>query len=131
MGRRHDPLTRSTSGSPYGCLGSMSSFGSGKHTDEGQHRDVVSGTPQCLSRSGVRSEGTYSGKDRPIVKLWEGEDSNLRRRKPAILQTAPFGRSGTLPAIGASIATPPEPTVGAGSSSVQCLHAQGHLLLRH
>ena len=28
---------------------------------------------------------------------WEEEDSNLRRRQPAILQTAPFGRSGILP----------------------------------
>ena len=29
--------------------------------------------------------------------LWRGEDSNLRRRSPADLQSAPFGRSGTSP----------------------------------
>jgi hypothetical protein len=28
---------------------------------------------------------------------WRGEDSNLRRHKPADLQSAPFGRSGTSP----------------------------------
>ena len=28
---------------------------------------------------------------------WRGEDSNLRRRSPADLQSAPFGRSGTPP----------------------------------
>src|SRR2546425_6287904 len=28
---------------------------------------------------------------------WRGKDSNLRRRKPADLQSAPFGRSGTPP----------------------------------
>src|SRR5882672_11395907 len=29
--------------------------------------------------------------------LWRGEDSNLRRRSPADLQSAPFGHSGTSP----------------------------------
>jgi hypothetical protein len=28
---------------------------------------------------------------------WRGEDSNLRRHKPADLQSAPFGHSGTSP----------------------------------
>ncbi|GEM_PF-2873298 len=30
---------------------------------------------------------------------WRGEDSNLRRHKPADLQSAPFGRSGTSPYV--------------------------------
>ena len=29
--------------------------------------------------------------------LWAGHDSNMRRRKPADLQSAPFDRSGTDP----------------------------------
>src|SRR5208282_4877876 len=31
---------------------------------------------------------------------WRGEDSNLRRHKPADLQSAPFGHSGTSPPKG-------------------------------
>lgn len=33
-----------------------------------------------------------------LALWWRGKDSNLRRRKPADLQSAPFGRSGTPPA---------------------------------
>ena len=33
----------------------------------------------------------------PQSKWWAGEGSNLRRRKPAALQAAPFGHSGTCP----------------------------------
>src|SRR5438067_3319158 len=33
----------------------------------------------------------------PRTEMWRGKDSNLRRRKPADLQSAPFGRSGTPP----------------------------------
>src|SRR5262249_21756602 len=32
-------------------------------------------------------------------RSWRGEDSNLRRRLPADLQSAPFGRSGTSPFV--------------------------------
>ena len=31
------------------------------------------------------------------IRWWRGKDSNLRRHKPADLQSAPFGRSGTPP----------------------------------
>src|SRR5208282_1562194 len=33
---------------------------------------------------------------------WRGEDSNLRRHKPADLQSAPFGHSGTSPQLNKS-----------------------------
>ncbi len=33
----------------------------------------------------------------PRKQWWAGQDSNLRRRKPAELQSAPFGHSGTCP----------------------------------
>jgi hypothetical protein len=33
------------------------------------------------------------------INWWRGKDSNLRRRKPADLQSAPFGRSGTPPIL--------------------------------
>ena len=33
----------------------------------------------------------------PANHWWRGEDSNLRRHKPADLQSAPFGHSGTSP----------------------------------
>src|SRR5208282_3540222 len=32
-----------------------------------------------------------------LLYWWRGEDSNLRRHKPADLQSAPFGHSGTSP----------------------------------
>jgi len=34
---------------------------------------------------------------RPGQAVWAGKDSNLRRRQPADLQSAPFVRSGTDP----------------------------------
>src|SRR5262249_26493277 len=40
---------------------------------------------------------------------WRGEDSNLRRRTPADLQSAPFGRSGTSPHTPAAKITSPQP----------------------
>src|SRR6266513_1779272 len=33
----------------------------------------------------------------PRTEMWRGKDSNLRRRKPADLQSAPVGRLGTPP----------------------------------
>src|SRR6516225_12497962 len=33
----------------------------------------------------------------PHLQWWRGKDSNLRRRKPADLQSAPVGRLGTPP----------------------------------
>src|ERR1700682_407392 len=35
----------------------------------------------------------------PCVHWWRGEDSNLRRHKPADLQSAPFGHSGPRPPL--------------------------------
>ncbi len=34
------------------------------------------------------------------IEYWRGQDSNLRRRLPTDLQSAPFGRSGTSPYCG-------------------------------
>jgi hypothetical protein len=34
-----------------------------------------------------------------VENWWRGEDSNLRRHKPADLQSAPFGHSGTSPGV--------------------------------
>jgi hypothetical protein len=39
---------------------------------------------------------SFSPPPRPVV-WWRGKDSNLRRRKPADLQSAPVGRLGTPP----------------------------------
>ncbi len=36
----------------------------------------------------------------PLTAEWWGEDSNLRRRPPADLQSAPFSHSGTPPLPG-------------------------------
>ena len=36
----------------------------------------------------------------PIRGLWQVQGSNLRRTKPTVLQTAPFGHSGNLPCLG-------------------------------
>jgi hypothetical protein len=33
----------------------------------------------------------------PLFKGWQVKDSNLRRRKPTDLQSAPIGRSGNRP----------------------------------
>src|SRR6478752_10178222 len=38
-----------------------------------------------------------SGSSSSTSKWWRGKDSNLRRRKPADLQSAPVGRLGTPP----------------------------------
>ncbi len=38
-------------------------------------------------------------------KIWAGLDSNQRRRKPADLQSAPFGHFGTYPFLGGRLAT--------------------------
>ena len=41
---------------------------------------------------------SYSRSNRcRVYRWWRGKDSNLRRHKPADLQSAPFGRSGTPP----------------------------------
>ena len=40
---------------------------------------------------------TQAPKPTPGDHWWRGEDSNLRRHKPADLQSAPFGHSGTSP----------------------------------
>jgi hypothetical protein len=40
---------------------------------------------------------SYMGDLSHIKKWWRGEDSNLRRRLPTDLQSAPFDRSGTSP----------------------------------
>ena len=56
------------------------------------------GRPGKRSESGT--EKTFSST--PALRsfseaVWRGKDSNLRRHKPADLQSAPFGRSGTPP----------------------------------
>src|SRR5437016_6635519 len=38
-----------------------------------------------------------TGPHRSPTEMWRGKDSNLRRRKPADLQSAPVGRLGTPP----------------------------------
>ena len=40
------------------------------------------------------------------LALWAGEDSNLRSRKTADLQSAPFGHSGTCPELNARTIDP-------------------------
>ena len=40
---------------------------------------------------------SYSRSPLTLISWWRGEDSNLRRHKPADLQSAPFGHSGTSP----------------------------------
>ncbi len=49
--------------------------------------------PTTASLEGWRS----SIELRPQNQWWAGEDSNLRRRMPADLQSAPFNHSGTCP----------------------------------
>src|SRR5712671_2273200 len=51
-----------------------------------------------LSYSRVRPFAAthYTQKNPPLLPWW-GKDSNLRRREPADLQSAPFGHSGTPP----------------------------------
>ena len=44
-----------------------------------------------------------------FVSWWRGVDSNHRRRKPADLQSAPFGRSGTPPVSFTYRDAPPSP----------------------
>ena len=40
---------------------------------------------------------SFAGPPPPHTSWWRGKDSNLRRRKPADLQSAPVGRLGTPP----------------------------------
>lgn len=47
-------------------------------------RTVTALKPVAVARNSVRSG-------------WQVQDSNLRRRKPTDLQSAPIGRSGNLP----------------------------------
>ena len=47
-------------------------------------------------------------KTRPYVHPWWGKDSNLRRRKPADLQSAPVGHLGTPPEFRKTAAWNPE-----------------------
>jgi hypothetical protein len=56
---------------------------------------IVAALDQALSRgwsNGVRTQPCEGQK-------WAGLDSNQRRHKPADLQSAPFGHSGTYPKI--------------------------------
>src|SRR5438445_5321686 len=65
-------------------------FGAGDGT---RTRDIQLGRLELYQLSYSRSNrGRASG-------WWRGKDSNLRRHQPADLQSAPFGRSGTPPAI--------------------------------
>ena len=51
---------------------------------------------------------TFTTKNPPLKYPWWGKDSNLRRRKPADLQSAPVGHLGTPPDLGKTAAWKPE-----------------------
>ena len=53
-------------------------------------------TRRCFPHPPTSSPAPFSPPPRPS-KWWRGKDSNLRRRKPADLQSAPVGRLGTPP----------------------------------
>ena len=52
-------------------------------------------TRRCTAPADLEPN-SFSPPPRPVV-WWRGKDSNLRRRKPADLQSAPVGRLGTPP----------------------------------
>jgi hypothetical protein len=60
--------------------------------------------PATPSLEGLRSSQlsysrVYASQHSSVSGLWREEDSNLRRRTPADLQSAPFGHSGISPDI--------------------------------
>ena len=54
-------------------------------------------TPRLTPEPYPKSPTIYLDSLLPPDKWWRGKDSNLRRRKPADLQSAPVGRLGTPP----------------------------------
>jgi hypothetical protein len=77
----------------------VSTHGSRHDTDYGAGNGIRTRDPE-LGRLALY-QLSYSRPPRkplpPANQWWRGEDSNLRRHKPADLQSAPFGHSGTSP----------------------------------
>src|SRR6056297_19414 len=63
------------------------------------HRQKQSGRRNSNPRPSAWKADALPTELLPLLSQWGGQDSNLRRRMPADLQSAPVGRFGTSPII--------------------------------